>query len=330
MKTRVAVIGLGKMGLMHASIFSMLDGVELAAVCEKNGLIRRFGKKVIPNIAMVANLEELKDMRLDAVCVTTPPGSHFPIIKAVYEQHIAPNIFTEKPLASSYAQSQALCSMAETQGGVNMVGYHRRFSVVSLKAKQILDAGDIGAISSFKGQALSADFVGAKSPTQTIARGGVLEDSGCHAIDFALWLLGDMEVTKASVKAIIGEGSQDEAYLEVKTPGNLKGEFEFSWCREGYRLPDIGLSVTGSKGTLKVTEDMVSLTLNSGKSSIWYKHDLNDFVPFFLGGSEYQRQDAQFVKAIQQSLKVEPSFRTASRVEKLIDQANNYTRGLKV
>ena len=330
MKTRVAVIGLGKMGLMHASIISMLDNAELVAICEKNSFIRRLSKKVIPDVEIVIDLEDLCKMKLDAVCVTTPPDSHFQIIKAVYEREIARNIFTEKPLAVSYRQAEELCSLAEKHGGVNMVGYHRRFSVTSVKARELLEDDSIGKPISFQGYAYSADFLGAKSPSQAMGRGGVLEDLGCHAIDLALWLLGEMEVVSARFQSLIGDGSLDEVYLEVKTPDDLKGEFRASWCKESYRLPDIGLTITGTHGTLRVNEDVVSLDTPDGKSSIWYKHDLNDFVPFFLGGAEYQRQDELFIKSIGNGTEASPSFRTASRVERLVDQANSLAGGHRV
>lgn len=313
------------MGLMHSCIFNMMDDVELVAVCEINGLVRKFAKKMIPNIAFVENLEELKIMALDALCITTPPSSHFLLIKTSYEKKIAQHIFTEKPLAINNIQAEELISLASRTGGVNMVGYHRRFSVTFCKAKQLLESGAIGYPMSFKGHAYSADFLKAKTAKQAINRGGVIEDSGCHVIDIALWLFGDMEPIHASVKTIIGEDSEDEAYIEVKTAGGLIGELNASWCKEGYRLPDMCLSIIGDKGTLMVNEDNVQLTIN-GIKNIWYKHDLNDVVPFFIGGSEYQRQDQMFIKAIKEGIKAEPNFYTAAKIHKMVDAVNLMAR----
>jgi predicted homoserine dehydrogenase-like protein len=44
---RVAVVGLGKMGLLHANILNTLQGVELAAVCDKSGLIQRLFQRAL-------------------------------------------------------------------------------------------------------------------------------------------------------------------------------------------------------------------------------------------------------------------------------------------
>ena len=43
---RVAVIGLGKMGLLHASILNTLPNVELTALCDKSVFVRKFCKRV--------------------------------------------------------------------------------------------------------------------------------------------------------------------------------------------------------------------------------------------------------------------------------------------
>ena len=43
---KVAVVGLGKMGLLHASILNVLPNVDLAGLCDKSVVLRRFLKKV--------------------------------------------------------------------------------------------------------------------------------------------------------------------------------------------------------------------------------------------------------------------------------------------
>ena len=55
-KARVAVVGLGKMGLLHATILSTVDGAELVALCDKSLFIRRFIKRIFPGIRVVADM----------------------------------------------------------------------------------------------------------------------------------------------------------------------------------------------------------------------------------------------------------------------------------
>jgi predicted dehydrogenase len=125
-KIKVAVVGFGKMGILHASILSALPEVKLTAVCEKSGLIRRFLKKMFKNILILDGAEKLSNIDLDAVYVTTPIPSHFPIIKFIYANGISNNVFVEKTLASNFNEANEICNLTRKFGGVNMVGYMRR------------------------------------------------------------------------------------------------------------------------------------------------------------------------------------------------------------
>lgn len=85
-------------------------------------------------------------------------------------------------------------------------------------------------------------------------------------------------------------------------------------------MPEIGLSITGSKGTLKVNDDRVDLKLNDGETSTWHRHDLGDNVAFWLGEAEYFREDQHFVNSVLEGKFAQPDFCTASKVERVIDQ----------
>jgi len=85
-------------------------------------------------------------------------------------------------------------------------------------------------------------------------------------------------------------------------------------------MPEFSLSIDGSKGRIEVNDDRLSLTLNDSTTTKYYKHDLNDGVDFFLGESEYFRENKEFVNALTKKQKCEPNFDTASRVDYVIDQ----------
>ena len=94
----VAVVGLGKMGLLHSCILSVLPNVRLCAVCDKSGLIRRVGKRVFKHARLLDDIDKLADLKVDAVHVTTPIPSHFFIAKVLHSKGIARNLFVEKTL----------------------------------------------------------------------------------------------------------------------------------------------------------------------------------------------------------------------------------------
>ena len=322
-KLRVAVVGFGKMGMVHAGILNVLPDIELVAVCERSGLVRRFLRKALRSVAVVEDVAELSGFNLDAVYVTTPIAAHFPIVRSLYEAGVARNIFVEKTLASNFAEAEQLCSMAEKYGGATMVGYLRRFCVTFMKAKALLNEGVLGSVSSFKAYAFSSDFFGVDAGAKVkVPSVGVVRELGCHALDLALWLFGSLRVKEANVAVSLKGSIADRAHFVVESGEGVSGEFDVSWCQEGYRLPEVGFSVVGSKGCLSVNDDEVALALKSGERRCWFRHDLNDAVGFWLGIPEYYRENAHFVQSLIHGKNPEHSFKTAAEVDRLIDEVS--------
>ena len=315
-----AVVGMGKMGLLHASLLSVLPNVKLKAVCEKSAVTRKFVKKAFRRLNVVEDVAEFSGLDLDAVFITTSTPSHYNVAKDVYQQGLARHLFIEKPLAASYAESKELCELASKFGGVNMVGYLRRFMVTFMKAKDLLDQGAIGEPVSFRMSGFSSDFCGINGSKISGARGGVLRDLGSYAIDMALWFFGELEAKSARIEALTGLNAEDAAHFILqRKDGSLKGEFSVSWCAEGYRLPEVILTIEGSKGNIEANDDKVSVKLENGTNSTLYRLNLDDTAQFWLGGPEYYREDAYFIDCIQNNSAAEPSFDAASKVDFLID-----------
>jgi predicted dehydrogenase len=320
-KLKVAVVGFGKMGILHAGILNALPKVQLVAVCEKSGLIRRFMRKLFRDVSLVDDVCELLDLGLDAVYVTTPISCHFAVVKSVYNLKVASNVFVEKPLASNYGEARELCDLARRLGGVNMVGYMRRFSVTFRKAKELLDQGVMGEPVSFSAYAYSSDFYGIdKNSKVRTPKVGVLRDLGCHAIDLALWFFGDFKVKNAKIDSLFGEGSEDSAFFEVETEGGVSGKFDVSWCVDGFRMPEVGFTIEGSRGVIRVNDDKLELSLNGGEKFRWFRHDLGDGIGFWLGAPEYYREDECFAEAVLRGGSVEPCFGSAAKVDRLINE----------
>ena len=280
-KLNAAVIGAGKMGLVHASILNTLPEVELVGLCDKSALIRKFLAGMLGKNRVFADLERVLDLDVDIVYVTTPIPSHYSVIKELYSRRKSVNVFVEKTLASNYGDSLKLCELTCDSKAANMVGYMKRFAVTFQKARDLLSEDAIGQVSSFGAHAYSSDFFGVKEVSKMpSSRGGVLSDLGSHVIDLALWLFGDFEVQSSGQTGIID--IQNTVNFKVKND-NVDGTFDVSWCKEGYHVPEFGLTIQGSKGKIKVDDDVVELETSSGGAFRWRKHDLKDNVGFLLG-----------------------------------------------
>ncbi len=84
-------------------------------------------------------------------------------------------------------------------------------------------------------------------------------------------------------------------------------------------MPEVVFLIKGTQGAIEVNDDKVNLSIDGSKGATWYRHDLDDTVPFWLGGPEYYREDAYFIQSIRENLPAEPNFDTASKVDLFID-----------
>jgi predicted dehydrogenase len=323
-KMRIGVVGLGKMGLLHASLLNVIPNVEVVAVCEKSILMGRLFKRVFANsgVQVVNDFEKFQGLGLDAVYVTTPISSHSFVIKGLMSKGIARSVFVEKTLALDYVQSEELCEVAKKAGGVTMVGYMKRFSVVFGKAKDLISKEALGEPKQFKAYAYSSDFLGVtKESKSSASRGGALSDLGCHVIDLALWMFGQLDVQQISSVVKNEAGFETAISFGVKTSGGLVGEFDISQSMPNYRMPEFGLSIYGSKGKIDVNDDRLIQTLNNnGGQKRLYRHDLKDNVLFSMGEAEYFRENQHFVNSVLNKQKCQSDFDSAANVDLLIEQ----------
>ncbi len=317
----IGVVGLGKMGIMHACLLNTFPNVKVSGLCDKSRLMRTIAKRSFSDALVTDSIDNFVDLDLNAIFVLTPIPSHYPIIKEIYSKAIAKNVFVEKTLTSSYSKSEELFTLSQNQLGINMVGYMKRFGVTFNQAKTILDRKYLGELISFDAYAFSSDFADVpKGSEMSKARGGALEDLGSHVADLASWFFGDLNVYSAKINSRIAPDSIDDLSFEVTGPNSVDGRFEISWCKSGYRMPEFGMSIQGTKGTLKVNDDEVTLTLKDTQPKKWYRMDLDDNVGFFLGGPEYFREDKQFIDSVISRENTSSDFKSALKVDHLLDQ----------
>jgi predicted dehydrogenase len=231
-KLRLGVVGLGKMGIMHACLLSTFPNVEVAALCDKSRLIRTIAKQPFKEAVVTDDLAKFAGLDLDAVFVLTPIPSHYFIIKQLYDQKIARNIFVEKTLTNSFSRSEELAALSKQVDGVSMVGYMKRFGVTFNQVKLLLKEQVIGDIKSFDAYAFSSDFADVpEGSTLSVGRGGVLEDLGSHVVDLSVWLLGDLKTTGATANSRIAPTSEDDVTFTLKVQMDYSGALTFHGAR---------------------------------------------------------------------------------------------------
>ncbi len=125
-KIRTAVIGAGKMGAIHAKVYSQLDGCRLVGVADIDQARAR-------TVAGECNCQAFTDCEqlvgsVDAVTISAPTICHLDLAKIFIEKGIA--VMIEKPLAASVEQAQEIAALAKQHNVIAAVGHSERCNPV--------------------------------------------------------------------------------------------------------------------------------------------------------------------------------------------------------
>lgn len=301
---KVGVVGLGKMGLLHAGIFNQLAPRSFIAAAEKEKLTRNLVKAYMPRINVYDDYEEMFEREeLDIAAITTPVFLHKPVSDSALENDC--HIFVEKPLALNGEECRAL--LRTRTNNKTQVGYNRRFLETFKMAKQILDDSALGELKHVQSQMFETQVLRKEEGWRFDASksgGGVIVDLGAHVIDMLHYLVGPLACVHGSARSVYSDSVDDTASIAVEFADGLTGSLELSWSVKYYRLPEMRIVMQFDKGTIAVTEKYIEIdsevddgSLKRGRST-FYLQNLTAAVPINLGGPEYTAEDAQLLDCV--------------------------------
>ena len=121
---RVGLIGAGRMGQLHARVYSQLPGVQLIGIVD----IDADRAAALAQRCQTQALSHPQEFfgRVQAVSIATPTDTHLEIAAPFLKQGI-PSLI-EKPLAPSTSQAKQLLSLAEKHKTFIQVGHTERFN----------------------------------------------------------------------------------------------------------------------------------------------------------------------------------------------------------
>jgi predicted dehydrogenase len=143
-KLSVGVIGCGYWGPNLIRNFAACPLTEVAAVCDANPARLEAVGKTCGHAKLVASLDQLLELPLDAVAIATPVSTHYPLATRCLEAGL--HVLVEKPLAASANEAQALVTLAARQGRVLMVDHTYLFSPAVRRIKALVESGELGEL----------------------------------------------------------------------------------------------------------------------------------------------------------------------------------------
>ncbi len=132
-KIRTAVVGAGKMGSIHAKVYSQLPQSNLVAIVDKDAQkASELAQKY--NCLSFSDIAELVG-KVDAATIAAPTIYHLELAKLLIENNIA--VMIEKPLAANAKQGREIVKLAEKHNVVAAVGHSERCNPVVQAMKRL-------------------------------------------------------------------------------------------------------------------------------------------------------------------------------------------------
>jgi myo-inositol 2-dehydrogenase / D-chiro-inositol 1-dehydrogenase len=204
---RIAVIGTGRIGRMHAELLARrVEGTTVAAIHDADGeTARAVGEELgVPVAGAARDLFEAEDV--DAVAICSSTDTHAELIEAAAAAGKA--IFCEKPLSLDLNElDRALAAVADA--GVSFqIGFNRRFDPAHRSVRDAVASGEVGEphlvrISSRDPAPPSLDYVRTS--------GGIFLDMMIHDFDMARFVTGSDVVEVYARGALRIEPSFEDA-----------------------------------------------------------------------------------------------------------------------
>src|SRR5665213_1341404 len=320
---RIAIAGLGKMGLSHLAILRTHPDVDVVAVCDTfglmlNGLNRYAGLKTYTDYN-----ELLEKEPLDAVLIATPSRFHGAMVRQALDRDL--HVFCEKPFCLDIVQGQELAALAKSKNLVNQVGYHYRFLGTFIEAKRLLAANLIGKVHHVRAEAYGPVVLRPKGMTWRASKtegGGCLFDYACHAIDLVNFLYAAPNRVEGTVlNKVFSKDVDDEDYSMLLFPGGASGQLATNWSDESFRKMSMQIAFWGENGRMRIDRQEIQIYLREDVPSFpkfqrgWNVHfttELTEPVWFYLRGEEYSMQIDHFTRCIKdRTVAQTSSFATA-------------------
>jgi len=264
MRARLAVIGLGRMGRLHAfNLAGRVASAELALVVDAvEPLARNVGE--LHGVEWSTSVEEaLGDAGVDGVVIAAPTGLHCQLVERAARS--GKHVLCEKPLGFEVETASVAVAAAAAAGVELQVGYQRRFDHDWMALKDSVDGGELGSLN-----LLRCSHRDARPPAAAL--GDLFYDVAVHDLDAARWLGGEVAevfaVPRVSGDAVVA------AAIALRFESGALGAIDVS-RDAGYGF-ECSAEVVGSMATARTgyahRRGEVEL-LQDGRASAWVSAD---------------------------------------------------------
>lgn len=303
MVTRLALLGAGRIGKVHARAIAEDKRAKLVAVADAfpeaaNAIADASG-------AAVKTIDEIEaDRDIDAVIICTPTNTHADLIERFAKAGKA--IFCEKPIDLDIGRARACLETVRAVGGKVMLGFNRRFDPHFQAVRKEIGKGTIGKVEMVT---ITSRDPGTPPADYIKVSGGIFRDMTIHDFDMARFLLGEeIDTVMASASVLvdpkIGElGDYDSASLILTTASGRQAIISNS-RRASYGY-DQRIEVHGSLGAVSA-ENQRPVSIEIATSNGYTRPPLHDFFMTRYTAA-YAAEISAFIDSLENGTPLSPS-----------------------
>ena len=250
---RIGLVGVGRIGALHAATLASLDNVEQVVVADIDPARARAVAKEL-GLESVPDVDALFGAGLDGLAICAPTSAHAELIGRALDAGLT--TFCEKPLASDLRGTRLIAERAAGGEVPVQMGFQRRFDPGYRAARDAVSSGRLGWIHTIRANTGDA----APPPASYIpTSGGFFRDCSIHDFDAVRFVTGREVVRVYAVgenrgEAFFAESGDIDAAAAVLTMDD--GTIALiSGSRYNARGYDVRLEALGSKDSVSVGMD---------------------------------------------------------------------------
>lgn len=275
---RIGLVGSGAMGrahvlAFHAAAFTYALPVEpvLEMLADQDAASAANAARRLGFARHTADWRELiADPAVQVVAIAAPNVLHAPIALAAIAA--GKPVYCEKPLATSVSDALAMTGAAEAAHLPTSVGFTYLFNPMIALAQELIEAGEIGEITAFRGIHAEDFMADATAPftwrCEPENAGGALADLGSHIIAMAQHLAGKIDSVSGALATVHRERTgadgaaravevDDQAEAVVRFASGAIGTLSASWIAAGWKM-GLSFQLTGTKGSIAFSQDRLN------------------------------------------------------------------------
>ena len=211
------------------------------------------------NLAKVSGAKVFRDWRelvllpeVDMVVIATLHDSLADITLAAVEA--GKQVLVEKPAARSAKELVPVMVAAEKKGVKVHVGFNHRYHRALRKAKEIIDAGELGELMFIRARYGHGARIGYEKEWRAnpaFSGGGELLDQGPHLIDLSRWFLGDFTDVQGFAHTYYWDMPVDDNGFMILKTSKQQVAFLHASCTEWKNL--FSMEIYGKDGKLDIS-----------------------------------------------------------------------------